>query len=370
MRIVHVITRLNQGGTARWLDVLVSEQQRRGHSVIVLCGEVQGVEMEDELAAHLPVIKVPTLGRQIAPVQDARAAWTLAQHLQRLRPDLINTHTSKAGALARAANLWLGSRRPTLVHTIHGHLLTGFAGPAGTLLIREAERALGKVSDAIVCVGPIAYEGVTTAGIGRGRPVVDILPGARELVLPTRAEARACLGLTAQEYVVAWVGRLTRQKNPERALDTARSMTDSTWLVAGDGDMLSDLTAIAPDNVRLLGWTDPAPVLAAADVYVHTADWEGFPYSVVEALQAGLRVVATDAVPPGPGIVRVDSRAPGVPDRIAMALELVREAGPELYDVRRGRAALFTPDAFAAAHEAVYAAARRRREKVDAGANI
>ena len=363
MRIVHVITRLNQGGTARWLDVLVSEQERRGHSAIVLAGEVQGVEAEDELAAHLPVIKVPALGRQIKPAQDTRAAWALARHFWKLRPDLINTHTSKAGALARAANLWLGPRRPTLVHTIHGHLLTGFAGPAGTFLIRETERALGAVSDSIICVGPIAYEGVTTAGIGRGCPVVDILPGARELTLPSRAEARAQLGLDEKEYAVAWVGRLTRQKNPERALETARRMPDSIWLVAGDGDMLGDLKAIAPDNVRLLGWSNPALILAAADVYVHTADWEGFPYSVIEALQAGLRVVATDAVHPGPGIIRVDSSSPGVPDRIAMALESVREAGPEPNDVRRGRAALFTPDTFGEAHEAVYAAAQRRREK-------
>jgi glycosyltransferase involved in cell wall biosynthesis len=361
LRIVHVITRINQGGTARWLDVLTAEQRRRGHEVLILSGEVQGDEDEDELVASLPVVKVPSLGRKVSPWNDARAAEALSGYFRRLRPDLINTHTSKAGALGRAANLTLGSQRPTLVHTIHGHLLNGFAGPAGSLGIRETERALAKVSDALICVGPIAYEGISQAGIGRGRPVVDILPGARALSLPDRESAREHFGLADDDFTIAWVGRMTRQKNPDRALETARLMPDTTWLMAGDGDLLDDVKRTAPANVRLLGWTDPGPVLAAADVYVHTADWEGFPYSVIEALQAGLRVVATDSVPPVPGVTRIDPALPEVPERLRNAIEVVRRSGMEAQETRWRRAEIFRPETFADAHETVYAAAAARR---------
>ena len=361
MRILHIITRINQGGTARWLDVLVEQQRKAGHEVLIVSGEVQGAEEEDELVRTLPVLKLPVLGRALSPWNDARALEGLTLLLRRLRPDVVNTHTSKAGALGRVANVTLGPRRPTLVHTIHGHLLSGFAGPRGTAVIRETERALGRASDALICVGPIAYEGIVQAGIGKGRPVVDILPGARALILPGRAEARRAYGLADDDFVVAWVGRMTRQKNPDRALDTAQRLPHTTWLMAGDGDLLPEVLDSAPDNVRVLGWTDPGPVLAAADVYVHMADWEGFPYSVIEALQAGLRVVATDAVPPVPGVTRIDPALPDLAGRLADAVSAVRVAGPEPEDARWDRADIFRAETFGDAHEAVYDAARRRR---------
>jgi glycosyltransferase involved in cell wall biosynthesis len=361
VRIVHVITRINQGGTARWLDVLTAEQQRRGHDVLILSGNVQDGEEEDELVASLPVIKVPTMARRLSPLDDARAAAALSRHFRQLNPDLINTHTSKAGVLGRAAALSLGKGRPPVVHTIHGHLLNGFAGPVGTAGIRETEKALAQVADALICVGPIAYEGITQAGIGRGRPVVDILPGARALNLPDRTAAREHFGLADDEFTVAWVGRVTRQKNPDRALETARLMPDTTWLMAGDGDLLGEVTAAAPANVRLLGWSDPGPALAAADVYVHTADWEGFPYSVIEALQAGLRVVATDSVPPVPGVTRIDPTLPEVSERLRDAIDVARRSGREAEETRWRRADVFRPETFAEAHEAVYTAARRHR---------
>jgi glycosyltransferase involved in cell wall biosynthesis len=361
VRIVHVITRINQGGTARWLDVLTAEQQQRGHDVLILSGNVQDGEDEDELVASLPLVKVPALGRKVSPVNDLRAMTELRRHFGRLKPDLLNTHTSKAGAVGRAANLSLGPERPPLVHTIHGHLLNGFAGPVGTAGIRETEKALAQASDALICVGPIAYEGITQAGIGRGRPVVDILPGARALDLPTRRAAREHFRLADDEFTVAWVGRMTRQKNPDRAMTTARLMPETTWLMAGDGDRLDEVKRTAPANVRLLGWTDPGPVLAAADVYVHTADWEGFPYSVIEALQAGLRVVATDSVPPVPGVTRIDPALPEVPERLRNVIDVVRRSGREAEETRWRRAEVFRPEAFAEAHEAVYAAAQRHR---------
>ena len=362
MRILHVITRINQGGTARWLDVLVDEQQRAGHEVLILSGDVQDAEEEDDLAASLPVIKVPSLGRAISPIRDVHAAETLALHYRRLKPDLVNTHTSKAGALGRLANLTLGPRRPTLVHTVHGHLLHGFAGPVGTAAIRETERALGRMSDGIICVGPTTYEGVTQAGIGRGIPVADILPGARRLHLMPKREARRSLGLSDDAFVVTWMGRLTRQKNPLLALETAALTPEATWLIAGDGDLRAEVEAAAPPNARVLGWADPGVVLAAADAYAHTAHWEGFPYSVIEALQAGLPVVSTAAVPPVPGVSIVrGSDAAETAQALAAGIRALENAGPADEATIRARSAPFLPSSFMRAHEALYAAAMAHR---------
>lgn len=361
LRILHIITRINQGGTARWLDVLVEEQRKAGHEVLILTGSVQDGEAEDEVVLGLPIIRIPSLGRRLSPLSDVRALEEIARWIRRLRPDVINTHTSKAGALGRLANFTLGPNRPTLVHTVHGHLLRGFAGPWGTRLIRGTERALGLVSDGIICVGPTTYEGIVTAGIGKGRPVVNILPGARALDLPSRAVARARLGLAEKDFVVAWVGRMTRQKNPERALAAAALLPDTTWIMAGDGDLFADVRAAAPSNVRLLGWTDPAGVLAAADVYVHTSDWEGFPYSVVEALSAGLEVVTTDSVPPVDGVVRVNSHDSDIPQQLAELLAKIRCDRAESLTLSTSCAQEFQPERFALNHDNLYARAVMRR---------
>lgn len=365
MRILHVITRINQGGTARWLHVLVDQQQRAGHEVLILSGDVQGAEEEDELVASLPVIKIPALGRVISPVRDAHAAETLTLHYRRLKPNLVNTHTSKAGALGRVANLTLGPRRPTLVHTVHGHLLHGFAGPVGTAAIRETERALGRISDGIICVGPTTYEGVTQEGIGCRLPVADILPGARQLHLMPKREARRSLGLRDDDFVVTWMGRLTRQKNPLLALETAALTPEASWLVAGDGDLRAEVEAAAPRNARILGWADPGVVLAAADAYAHTAHWEGFPYSVIEALQAGLPVVSTAAVPPVPGVsIVLGSDAAETARALAAAIRALENAGPADDATIRARSAPFLPSSFMRAHEALYSAALAHRERV------
>ena len=365
MRILHVITRINQGGTARWLDVLVDEQRRSGHEVLIVSGDVQGAEEEDGLVASLPVIKIPALGRVISPMRDVQAAETLALHYRKLKPDLVNTHTSKAGALGRLANLTLGPRRPTLVHTVHGHLLHGFAGPVGTAAIRETERALGRMSDGIICVGPTTYEGVTQAGIGRGIPVADVLPGARQLHLMPKREARRSLGLDNDAFVVTWMGRLTRQKNPLLALETAVLTSEATWLIAGDGDLRAEVEAAAPPNARVLGWADPGVVLAAADAYAHTAHWEGFPYSVIEALQAGLPVVSTAAVPPVPGVSIVrGSDAAETAQALAAGIRALENAGPADEATIRARSAPFLPSSFMRAHEALYAAATAHRGRV------
>ena len=126
MKVLHVIARVNLGGTARWLETLTAEQVAAGHEVVVATGRVQSGEIEDPNAAAMPLVRLDRLGRAVSPWDDLAALGELRDLIGDLQPDVVNTHTAKAGLLGRAAALSLGMRRPALVHTVHGHLLKGY----------------------------------------------------------------------------------------------------------------------------------------------------------------------------------------------------------------------------------------------------
>ena len=123
MKVLHVIARVNLGGTARWLETLTAEQLAAGQEVVVATGHVQGDEVEDPHAETMPLVRLERLGRAVNPFDDVVALREMRDLIGDLQPDVVNTHTAKAGLLGRAAGLSLGRRRPALVHTVHGHLL-------------------------------------------------------------------------------------------------------------------------------------------------------------------------------------------------------------------------------------------------------
>ena len=125
MKVLHVIARVNLGGTARWLETLTAEQTAAGQEVVVATGHVQGDEVEDPGADTMPLVRLDRLGRAVSPFDDLMALRELRDLIGDLQPDVVNTHTAKAGMVGRAAALSMGRRRPALVHTVHGHLLKG-----------------------------------------------------------------------------------------------------------------------------------------------------------------------------------------------------------------------------------------------------
>jgi glycosyltransferase involved in cell wall biosynthesis len=361
VRVVHVIGRMNVGGPAAIVTELL---QNLGGDVHLLVGEVDPSEADflELRDPALDVTRIPGLGRAVRPTDDVRALAGLTRTLARLRPDIVHTHTAKAGALGRTAAALVGIR--ARVHSFHGHLLHGYFSPLATRGVVVAERGLAGVTDRLVAVGTGVRQELLAARIGTAGQYVVIPPGiALSRAAPGRDEARAALGLPAGGAVVAYVARLIPVKRPDRMLAVAREIPEATFVVAGDGPLRSELGASAPANVRFLGWrADVENVYAAANVALLTSDNEGMPVTLIEAGLCGVPAVTTDVGSTGEVVLDGKTGVTVVPE-VRSLVEAVRgllsreEAGREM-----GRAAReWTEDAFSVrrmtdAHKALYEA--------------
>lgn len=301
IKVMRVIARMNVGGPALQVTALMRGLDTKHFRHRVYCGPVGPGEADyvDLCAPDVKVHRVPPLGRSVRPVDDGRTLTWLTAAMRRFRPDIVHTHTAKAGVLGRTAAVL--ARVPVRVHTFHGHLLHGYFSPPKTRLIVATERALAKVSDHLIAVGGRVRDDLLSAGIGRLEQYHVVPPGTDLRPLPDRETARRGLGLPIEGPVVAYVGRVTRIKRPDRFVEVAqavrREIPDVRFVVCGDGDLLSKVIATAgglDGTLHLLGWrADVETVYAAADLVLLTSDNEGMPTSLIEAGLAGLPTVAT-----------------------------------------------------------------------------
>jgi len=297
MRIAHVIARLNVGGTARWLDVLTTELQARGHEVLILTGNVQSGEVEDPSAATLPVRKIESLGRAVSPLDDLRALSEIRSALVEFNPDLVNTHTAKAGTLGRLAARSIRNR-PALVHTVHGHLLHGYFSPFVVRGVIGVERMLARLSDLVLAAGIQVGEDLVQVGTVPKRKLRIVVPGVADIDRIPRDQAFTRLGLESfsRRYstVVGWLARIVPVKGPDLLLEVARANPEVLFLVGGDGSERARMESLAPANVHFTGWTSPEVFWSACDIGLLTSQNEAVPYSLIEASLFGIPVVSTD----------------------------------------------------------------------------
>jgi glycosyltransferase involved in cell wall biosynthesis len=282
--------------TAALADLLPADEFEQ----LVLAGDLAEGEASyaDVRGIHIPVTRVEGLGRAVRPLDDVRAVFRIAGHIRRFRPDIVHTHTAKAGALGRIAAIAM--RVPIRVHTFHGHLLTGYFTGWKRALVVGVERLLAKRTTALVSVGSHVGRELLAAKVGDAAKYRSIAPGVDLGAIPDRSQARRELGLGG-ESVVLFVGRLTRVKRPDRLLEVARAVCaevpDVMFLVAGDGELREETEADAVRGglpMRFLGWRgDVATLLAASDVVLLTSDNEGMPVSLIEAAHAGVPAVST-----------------------------------------------------------------------------
>ncbi|WP_432837661.1 glycosyltransferase [Dactylosporangium sp. CA-092794] len=301
VRVMRVVTRLNVGGPAMQVSTLLRGLDPDRYDQRLYAGHVAPGEA-DYHALHgldLPVHRVPALGRAVRAGGDCRALAELAAHMRRFRPHIVHTHTAKAGTLGRLAALVSGV--PVRVHTFHGHLLHGYFPPVKTWLVTGVERLLALGTHRLVAVGGHVRDDLLRAGVGRAGQYRVIMPGTTIGPLPPRADARRALGLPPDGPVIAYVGRVTAIKGPERLVDVARRVLaahpGATFVVCGEGDRLTATRAAAADlgpAVRFVGWrADVSTVYAAADLVMLTSDNEGTPVCLIEAALAGVPAVAT-----------------------------------------------------------------------------
>jgi len=274
--------------------------------------------------------RVPSLGREISPVDDLRALGELAAIAREFRPDIVHTHLAKAGTLGRLAGRIAGAH--AIVHTYHGTVFRGYFGRTTSRAFVQIERTLSHLTTRIVAITPGQRRELIELGIGDDRKVVEIPLGldlAPFLQPLDRADARSRLGLPADKPVVAIVARLVPVKNVSLFLRAMLSVPSGFALIVGDGELRSSLEAEATDlgiadRTRFVGWqSGMRAVYAAADIVALTSHNEGSPVSIIEAMAAGRPIVAT-AVGGVPDVVRngVDGLLvpPGDGDALAAAI--------------------------------------------------
>lgn len=322
LKILRVISRLNTGGPTRHAVLLDAGLRTRGHSTVLAFGAVAAGEASLEAMAAeygVPTVKVASLGRSLKALQDVRALMRLTALVFAAQPDVVHTHTSKAGMLGRVAALLFNatrrrSRRCAVIHTFHGHVFEGYFSPLVNRIVRTVERGLAGVSDRIVTISPRQrFDIVTRFGIAPESKVSTIPLGIELdpfLRLPERAEGtkaerdlRQTLGIGPKDVVVGYVGRLVPIKDVEtlvRGFAAALPRIGTLHLiVAGGGQLRPALERLAASleiapRVHFVGWTDRLTELyAAMDICALSSLNEGTPVAIIEALAAGKPVVAT-----------------------------------------------------------------------------
>jgi glycosyltransferase involved in cell wall biosynthesis len=290
MRVLHVIARLNVGGTARYITRLAEELPKLKIETFIATGFVQGSEQEDPSAKNIKVIRIPSLGRQFNPIKDHLAFKQLLKVVKEVKPDILHTHTFKAGYVGRMKTEEINKaagKRVKFVHTFHGHLFDDpeFSGLKSSI-ITSLERRFAKRTDAIVTVGAQVSKELLEREIGQPEQFTNIPPGVEPLKIP-KAKQR-------KKITIGWIARVTGVKNPLRALEIAKQFPDAQFLIAGGGDLLDQVKAQAPKNTKVLGWTDAAKLFASSDIILSTSENEGMPIALIEAQLASKPVVATN----------------------------------------------------------------------------
>ena len=315
MRIAHVITRLIVGGAQENTLLSCEGQHDAGHEVILLTGPAIGPEgslLERARGYGYRVEVVDAMRRSIVPGKDWRTYRQLVARIAELRPDVVHTHSSKAGILGRdaAAKVRGTSKAPAVVHTIHGLAFTASTRPVVNGAYKWLERRAAKKTDAIVCVADAMAAASLAAGIGTPGQYVTVYSGMETgpfLNPPVpRDEVRRSLGLAPHHVAVGTIARLFDLKGHDDLIalapDLCRRLPDLRFLWVGDGSLRQSFEAqIAAlglsDRFILTGLVPPekVPELAGAmDVLVHPSRREGLARALPQGSLAGCPVVAYD----------------------------------------------------------------------------
>jgi glycosyltransferase involved in cell wall biosynthesis len=327
IRVVRLIARMNVGGPARHVAWLTAGLQQAGYRSWLVAGTIGPGEVDIgsfALGNGVQLISIPDMGREISP-RDVVVLFRFYRLLRRFRPDIVHTHTAKAGTTGRLAALlykWLTPgtlvgkpRAIKVVHTFHGNVFSGYYGPWKTKLFLWIERFLARcATDRIVVICQQQLDEIQGLhGIGRPQQYAIIslgldLPAIKGTAVQ-RQEFREELGANPGELLVGIVGRLVKIKNHEFFLEAAALVLEQIrargcdlrvrFLVIGEGDRRQDLEQKARElgldgQVLFLGHRDDTPrIYAGLDLVALTSSNEGTPLTLLEAMANAQPVIAT-----------------------------------------------------------------------------
>ncbi len=288
-RILHLIARMNMGGTATYIANLLEGMNSGPFENLLALGRVPEGEIEDPVVEDLPIRRIPELSREIS-FSDLKARKKFEAMVSEFKPDLVHSHTFKAGLIARSIP-FDGQR----VHTFHGHhLYDPEFGRFKVGVMNLIERSLVKRTDRFIAVGERVRDELVEVGIGSTAMYQTIAPGIKEIRLSDRAQVLSQLGLSSERPVIVWLGRFTEVKRPDRVVEVARKLPQFQFVMAGGGELEDSTKAAGLSNLLCVGWQKKEDMWTIADVGLCTSDSEGMPLALIEAQMAGVPVVSTN----------------------------------------------------------------------------
>lgn len=311
MRIVHIITRLIIGGAQENTLLSCEGQHDRGHEVTLITGPPIGPEgsLLDRARSYGYQVEIfDEMRRAIHPLRDWKTYRHLVRRLRELKPDVVHTHSSKAGIIGRFAAR--KAQMPFIVHTIHGLAFTASTSRLVNGFYRWAERKAAPITHRIVCVANAMSEQSLCAGIGRPGQYVTIYSGmdTRPFLDPPvpREQVRRQFGLEAHHVAVGTIARLFHLKGHDDVIDIAPSLCDRfphlRFLWVGDGVLRGQFEQrIAQLNLTdrfiLTGLVPPGQIpqlVNAMDVLAHPSRREGLARALPQGSLAGCPVITYD----------------------------------------------------------------------------
>lgn len=311
MKIVHVITRLIIGGAQENTLLSCQGQHDHGHDVTLITGPALGPEgslMDRATSYGYRVEVIDDMRRAILPLKDWRTYRHLVRRFRELKPDIVHTHSSKAGVIARRAAHRAGV--PVVIHTIHGLAFTASTSRLVNWVYKTLERQVAPISTKIVCVADAMRDQSLAAGVGRADQYVTIYSGmeTRPFVEARahRDETRRRLGFADRHVVVGTIARLFHLKGHDDLLDIApdlcRRFPELRFLWVGDGILRPEFERRMDqmglrDRFVLTGMVPPTDVpqyAAAMDILAHPSRREGLARALPQASLAGIPAITYD----------------------------------------------------------------------------
>jgi glycosyltransferase involved in cell wall biosynthesis len=315
-KVIHVITRLDYGGSAQNTMLTVLGHDPAQFEAFVVAGypgrwDAQGGQAATEEncrrleKAAVRWMLLPALTREVHLFKDAQALWQLIRLFRQERPALVHTHTSKAGVLGRVA-AWF-ARVPVIVHTPHGHVFYGHFGPFRSWAFLQIERALSAITDRLIALTESERQDHLDRAVGKPDRFVVVPSGIdRERFGRARVQGKQqpeWFGCPPNALVVGSVGWLTDIKGHQYLIEAIAKLKQDFpalhLVIVGSGERHDALLQQAEsaglrDAVHLLGHRDDIDVcLAGMDLFVLPSLNEGMGRALIEAMSAGLPVIAS-----------------------------------------------------------------------------
>ena len=303
IKVIHIVTRMNTGGVAVLIGNLMQGLDPNKFDLTLITGSCDSTEEDylEKIATSIPFLKVESLQRAISPRQDFVTFIKLWKILRTIKPDIVHTHTSKAGLIGRTVSRFAAPSAKR-VHTFHGHLLDGYFSPVKTKLITNLEGTLAKKTHALIAMGNQVKNDLLKVGVGSESKFSVFFPGLKPAVISSKDDSKKNLEINPSLATCLFVGRLTQIKRPDRLLDAIAILKSKgvqfEFLIAGDGELSEYVsTRISKEElpVKTLGWVkDTSLAFSASDIMVLCSDNEAVSLVLIEGSQYGLPLVSTN----------------------------------------------------------------------------